>query len=170
MTVSFRYASEDDLANIVSTYNSTVPSGMVTADLTEVSVESKRPWFQGHSPSERPLWIVSSEGHYAGWMSFTSFYGRPAYDGTVEVSIYLEQKFRGQGIGKVCLEKAIYEAPSFKIHTLLGFIFGHNAPSIRLFIQLGFTQWALLPEIADMNGEMKDLLIFGRKVGIAESR
>jgi L-amino acid N-acyltransferase YncA len=45
--------------------------------------------------------------------------------------------------------------------------FGHNAPSIRLFTQLGFAQWAHLPEIADMNGEMKDLLIFGKKVGTA---
>jgi L-amino acid N-acyltransferase YncA len=167
MEVRFRYATEDDLPNIVATYNSTVASGMVTADLTEVPIESKRQWFQGHSPGRRPLWIVMAAEDYAGWMSFNSFYGRPAYDGTVEVSIYLEEKFRGHGIGKICLEKAIYEAPLLKIHTLLGFIFGHNAPSIRLFTQLGFAQWAHLPEIADMNGEMKDLLIFGKKVGTA---
>jgi L-amino acid N-acyltransferase YncA len=107
---------------------------------------------------------VLHNDEYAGWMSFNSFYGRPAYHGTVEVSIYLEEKFRGKGLGKECLEKAIAEAPAMKIHTLLGFIFGHNVPSLKLFDQFGFEKWAHLPEVANMDGEMRDLIIVGRKV------
>jgi L-amino acid N-acyltransferase YncA len=137
---------------------------MVTADLEPVTVESKRAWFDSHSPEKRPLWIVSLNKQYSGWMSFNSFYGRPAYDGTVEVSIYLEDFARGKGLGKVCLQKAIDEAPALKIHTLLGFIFGHNLASIQLFEKFGYEKWAHLPQIADMAGEMRDLLILGRKV------
>ena len=164
MTPEFTYASQNDLSRIVSTYNSTVASRMVTADLEEVSVESKQVWFSAHSPEKRPLWIVLSEGNYAGWMSFNSFYGRPAYDGTVEVSIYLEDKFKGKGLGKACLKKAIDEAAGLNIHTLLGFIFAHNEPSVKLFTQFGFQKWGHLPEVANMKGEMRDLLIIGKKV------
>ena len=46
----------------------------------------------------------------------------------------------------------------------LGFIFGHNEPSLNLFYRLGFVKWGHLPEVANMDGLMRDLLILGRKV------
>ncbi|HBW79505.1 MAG TPA: N-acetyltransferase, partial [Sphingobacterium sp.] len=39
-----------------------------------------------------------------GWVSFQSFYGRPAYDATVEISIYLDEQQRGRGLGKQILQ------------------------------------------------------------------
>ncbi len=164
MKVEFLNAGINDLPKIVATYNSTVASRLVTADLEPVTVESKIQWFNAHSVDKRPLWLVLADNEYAGWMSFNSFYGRPAYDGTVEVSIYLEEKARGKGLGKACLQKALKVAPSFKIHSLLGFIFGHNKPSLKLFYQFEFEKWAHLPEVANMDGTMRDLIILGRKI------
>lgn len=164
MKIKFEYATLHDLPHIVETYNSTVKSRLVTADLKPVSVTDKLQWFNAHNKKNRPLWVIYCDKSYAGWMSFNSFYGRPAYDGTVEVSIYLEENFRGKGLGKACLDKAINDAPKMKIHTLLGFIFGHNKPSLKLFKQFGFKKWAHLPEVANMDGMMRDLIILGRKV------
>lgn len=163
MKVIFTYAALRDLPKIVLTYNSSIPSRMATADLEPVTVASKQAWFDAHSPDKRPLWLVMIDGTYAGWMSFNSFYGRPAYDGTVEISIYLEEKFKGRGIGKKCLEKAIQEAPKLNVHTLLGFIFGHNSASIKLFESFGFKTWGKFPRVAAMDGEMRDLHILGLK-------
>src|SRR6478672_11680402 len=106
MTIEFIHAQQQDLQKFVDTYNSTVSSRLVTADLEPVSTASKQAWFDAHSSNKRPLWIVMADGAYCGWMSFNSFYGRPAYDGTVEVSIYLEESARGKGLGKICLQKA----------------------------------------------------------------
>ena len=51
-----------------------------------------------HQPETRPLWVVESEqGEIQGWLSFSNFYGRPAYSGTAELSIYLHENMR-QGI------------------------------------------------------------------------
>ena len=165
MTVEFTPAEKKDLAAIVATYNATVPSRLVTADLEPVSTESRQAWFDAHSQDRRPLWLVMADGAYAGWMSFNSFYGRPAYDGTVEVSIYLEEGARGKGIGAICLEKAVAAAPSLGIHSLLGFIFGHNTPSLNLFYRFGFEKWAHLPAVANMDGTPRDLIIVGKKIG-----
>lgn len=164
MSVTFTHAQQNDLLKIVSTYNSTVASRLVTADLEPVSVESKQAWFDAHTPNRRPLWIVTLNGTYAGWMSFNSFYGRPAYDGTVEVSIYLEESVRGKGLGKICLQKAFEACAELNIKTLLGFIFDHNEPSLQLFYKMGFEKWAHLPKIANMLDAERGLIILGKRI------
>ena len=164
MKIEFTHAVSEDLPSIVSTYNSTIAGRLATADLKPVSVSDKLQWFNSHNEINRPLWKIKCDDIYAGWMSFNSFYGRPAYSGTVEISIYLEENFRGKGLGKICLAKAIEEAPKMETHTLLGFIFGHNQPSLNLFYQFQFQKWAHLPGIANLDGVMQDLLILGRKV------
>jgi L-amino acid N-acyltransferase YncA len=164
LKVEFTYAKENDLERIVETYNSTVASRLVTADLEPVSVESKKAWFNSHNQTNRPLWIVNADGTYAGWMSFNSFYGRPAYDITAEVSIYLEDNARGKGLGNMCLQKAIEESKPRGIKNLLGFIFGHNKPSLKLFYKFEFEKWAHFPKVANMDGVERDLIILGLRI------
>ncbi len=168
MIVAFKPATQEDLPAIVATYNATVASRQVTADLDPVSVESRLSWFNSHNPQRRPLWLVTINHEYAGWMSFNSFYGRPAYDGTVEVSIYLEERHRGKGLGKACLQKAIAVAPAMGVQNLIGFIFGHNIPSLNLFYGFGFEKWAHLPGVASMDGVERDLVIVGKKIGLTQ--
>lgn len=155
----------DDLPQIVKIYNSTIASRMVTADTEPVTVESRVHWFHHHSVGKRPLWVVLQEpGTMIGWVSFGDFYGRPAYDATAEISIYLDPAVRGNGYGKQALEYCISNAPSLGINTLLGFIFSHNTPSLKLFNHLGFEQWGLLPNIAVLNGTERSLVIVGKRV------
>ncbi len=165
LKLKFRNAKDEDLAAIVATYNATVPGRMVTADLEPVLVEDKLKWFKEHKSDFRPLLIIEDHGKYAGWMSFTSFYGRPAYNGTAEISIYLDSNFHGLGIGKICLEKAEEIAKQIKVHTLLGFIFGHNEPSLNLFYKCGYEKWGHLPRVALMDEVERDLLILGKRIG-----
>jgi L-amino acid N-acyltransferase YncA len=162
--ITFRNATINDLPAIVGTYNSTIESRLVTADLVPVSVESKVAWFKGHNPSTRPLWVIEYDGHYAGWISFTDFKSRDAYYKTAELGIYIEKDFRGKGLGDFCLNYAIEKCPSLKITSLTGFIFGHNEPSLKLFYKHGFEKWAHMPAVADMEGVLRDLVIVGKKV------
>lgn len=162
--ITFKDASIEDLPIIVDIYNSTVPSRMVTADTEPVSIDDRLDWFNEHNSSKRPLWVVEYEDKICGWVSLQSFYGRPAYNATVEISIYLHEDFRGKGLGKKILNKVIEECPKFEIDTLLGFIFGHNEPSIRLFSSFGFEKWAHLPEVAKLDGMKRDLVILGKRI------
>ena len=159
-----RSAVIEDLASIVSIYNETIQSRMVTADIEPVSIESKIEWFDAHNPETRPLWVVEEDGKIIAWTSFQSFYGRPAYNGTAEVSIYITKDAQGKGLGKMLLEKAIEAAPKLYIKNLLGFIFGHNLPSINLFKKYGFEPWGIFPGVAVLDGIERDLVIMGKKV------
>jgi phosphinothricin acetyltransferase len=165
MTLNFRDATLDDLPGIVAIYNSTVPSRLVTADLEPVTVESRLPWFHAHGPQARPLWVVVENGTVVAWLSFSDFYGRPAYLRTAEVSIYLDESVRGKGLGKQLLQAALERAPGLGIDTLLGFVFGHNEPSLRLFERFQFASWGTLPRVAVLDGIERDLVILGRRLG-----
>ena len=164
MTYSYRLARFEDLPAIVSIYNSTVPSRQVTADTEPVSVESRHAWFAEHTPEKRPLWVAEENGEIIGWLSYSNFYGRPAYSGTAELSIYLREDARGKGLGRFFLQEAIAFAPKVKVHTLLGFIFGHNTPSLKLFEAFGFERWANMPRVATLDGIERDLVILGKRV------
>ena len=159
-----RLAHDSDLPAIVAIYNSTVASRMVTADTEPVSVASRLQWFAEHTLGHRPLWVVEQDGVVAGWMSYSNFYGRPAYSGTAELSIYLHEAYRGKGLGSYFLDQAIRHAPQIGVHTLLGFIFGHNQPSLQLFERFGFSRWAQMPGVATLDGIERDLIILGKRV------
>lgn len=164
-TYRHRLARIEDLPAIVAIYNSTIASRMVTADTEEISVESRLNWFHEHKPENRPLWVVEGDmGEILGWLSYSNFYGRPAYSGTAELSIYLHASMRGKGLGKYLLREAIAFAPKISVHTVLGFIFGHNVPSMNLFASFNFEIWATLPRVANLDGIERDLIIFGKRV------
>ena len=168
MPYHFRDATLADLPAIVAIYNATIPSRMVTADLHPVSVGSRQAWFDAHAPEHRPLWVVSAseqtDTDILGWLSFSDFYGRPAYAATVEVSIYLAEAARGKGFGRLFLQRALAAAPGLAVHTVLGFIFGHNEASRRLFRAEGFSDWGVLPAVASLDGVERDLVIMGRRL------
>lgn len=162
--MAIRHAITSDLPAIVAIYNAAVPSRMATADLEPVSVESRLAWFGGRSPTKRPLWVIEQDGVIAGWLSFQSFYGRPAYVSTAELSIYIAPAFHRCGLGKQLLTKAIHESPNLGLKTLLGFVFAHNQPSLRLFETFGFQKWGHLPQVANLDGVERDLVIMGLRI------
>lgn len=163
--LKFRNATPEDLPKIVEIYNSTIPSRMVTADTEDITVESRVRWFHEHTPERRPLWMVEDQqDNVLGWVSFSSFYGRPAYNVTVELSIYMHENSRGKGYGKKVLQYCIDNAPKFDVKTLLGFIFLHNEPSLKLFRHFGFEDWGVFPDVAVLDGVERTLVILGKRI------
>ncbi len=115
---------------------------------------------------KRPLLIIEDANNsVVGWVSFQSFYQRPAYNATVEISIYLDPLYRGKGIGRQVLQYCIETSPNFGIKTLLSFIFAHNEPSLKLFRHFGFEEWAPFPNVAILDGVERSLKILGKRIG-----
>jgi len=160
--MTIRDATSNDLPPIVAIYNAAIPGRMATADLEPVSIEARRAWFAEHSPNSRPLWVLEDAGAIRGWISFQSFYGRPAYHATAELSVYIAPDAHRRGYARTLVGEAIRRAPEFGLKTLLGFIFGHNQPSLALFRSFGFETWAHLPRVAELDGVERDLMILGR--------
>lgn len=159
-----RDALEADLPAIIEIHNEAIRGRVSTAQLEEVSLEQRLPWFLEHSATSHPLWVADLDGRIAGWFSFHSFIKRAAYRATAEISVYVSGDFRRRGIGGALLEKAIGHSPSLKLNALVGHIFEHNQPSLRLFERMGFARWGFLPRVALVDDVKRGVVIMGRHV------
>ena len=164
-----RNAVTQDLPAIVNIYNQSIPSRQATADTELVTVASRLDWYRNRS-GNRPLWVAIEENEILGWLSFQNFYGRPAYQHTAEISIYVQSPYHRRGIGSRLLEQAIAQSPQLQLNTLLAFVFGHNQPSLNLFSRYGFSQWGYLPDIAELDNNTRSLVILGLKLTPSPSK
>lgn len=162
--IKMRDATDADLPAIVAIYNQAVLTRVSTAQLQPVTLEERKNWIREHSPDRHPFWVAETDGQVAGWLTIKPFIPRCAYQGTVELSVYVGEQFRRRGIARKLMEEAIARAHSLGILAMVGLIFGHNEPSLRLFRQLEFERWGFLPRVAQLDGLERDLVIMGRHV------
>ena len=165
-----RDARISDLNSIVQIYNSTVGDRMATADTKPITIDSRVSWLQNRDFRYRPVWVMETQASnlndnkIIGWLSFNDFYGRPAYQHTAEISVYVAKDYRRQGVGSELLKKAIANCPQLQITTLLAFVFAHNQPSLDLLQNYGFESWGLLSQVAKLDEQTRDLAILGLKI------
>ena len=162
--MKIRDARGSDLPAIIKIYNAAIATRMATAQLEPVTVEDRRDWLKQHSPDRHPFWVLEMDRQIAGWLTLKPFLPRCAYRSTAEVSVYVDEKFRRRGVARTLLGEAIRRAPSLEISAMIGLIFAHNEPSLKLFEQLGFEKWGLLPRVANLDGMERDLTILGRHI------
>lgn len=160
--IDFVKAEEKDLPKIVDIYNQIIPSRLATADLEPVGVASREAWFHSFTPTH-PIWVMKDVDNIVGWVALEHFYGRPAYEHTAEISIYIDKSARHQGLGKRALDFVIKQLPDLGITAIVAYIFSHNLPSQKLFKSMNFEQWEHLPDVAVMDGKKYSLDILGRR-------
>lgn len=170
--LSIRLAAIDDLPRIVEIYNQSIAGKQATADLQPVSVADRQAWFDAHT-GNRPLVVAqtrsetSSEtslGEIIGWGSLSDLYARPAYHISTEISIYVAEEAKGQGVGKALVNYLIEVAPSCGVQQVVALIFAHNTPSLAMFDRLGFEPWGEFKQVCDMKGFIADVVILGKSV------
>lgn len=162
--LTIRVATIDDLPQIVDIYNQSVTTKQATADLTPVTVADRQAWFDAHT-GKRPLVVAqNAENQLLGWGSLSDLYARPAYHISSEISIYVANEAKGQGVGKALVNHLLQVAPSCGVQQVVALIFAHNTPSLGLFKTLGFEKWGNFKQVCDMDGFIADVVILGRTV------
>jgi phosphinothricin acetyltransferase len=160
--LTIRDATEADLPAIIDIYNAAIATRMATAQLEPVNIPDCRDWLRQHPPDQYPFWVAEIAGQISGWLSFKSFLPRCAYRGSVELSVYIDEKFWRRGIARKLLEEAIRRAPALGVTAMVALILGHNDGSLALFDRLGFRRWGFFPALAKLEGIERDLVIVGR--------
>lgn len=162
MPLRARQARRGDLPRIVGIYNASIPSGRSTGDTEPVRVEATLDWFRSHQTGKRPLWVLECERTVVGWAGLNPFYGRPAFEKTAELSVYVAPEHQGRGFGRHLVKRVMARCPALGVETLVAYLFAHNVACERLLQGLGFTRWGLLPAVAEVRSVRRDLLILGK--------
>lgn len=99
-------------------------------------------------------------GVFCGYLILSAYKKREAYNGTAEVTVYLDAGHTGKGIGTLALRYAETVAAAEGFHALLGIVCGENEASRRLFEKNGYERCGLLREVGMKFGRKLDIVIY----------
>ncbi len=143
--VRIRPASDADLDAINRIYNDEIRSGVATWDEEPWSAEKRREWFAEHDAS-CPVLVAECEGAVAGFAYLSLMSQKSGWRFTREDTIYLDQRWRGRGIGRVLLEALLEAARAIEMHLVVASITSDNEASLRLHAAAGFEVMGTLRE------------------------
>jgi L-amino acid N-acyltransferase YncA len=139
--------------------------GISTGDATfETEVPTWETWDETHLSVGRL--VARKGGEVVGWAALGRVSGREVYGGVAEVSVYVRQDHRSQGVGSLLLRSLIRESERGGIWTLQAGIFPENTGSLRLHKRSGFREVGLRERIGQLRGRWRDLLLLERRSSV----
>ena len=168
MEVAVRPATGADLPAVNEIYNDYARTAHYTFDVEPMSIESREEWFSHYAPTGRHRVLVATrDGKPAGYATSSRYRPKPAYETSVEVSIYLAPDAIGSGLG-TRLYWALFEALDGEdVHRAYAGIALPNPASIALHEKFGFRKVAHFTEQGRKFGRYWDVAWFEKVLGPA---
>ncbi len=157
--LNIREAEPDDIQALVNIYNHYVLETYVTFDLDPVDVDARLSWLHqyNHNPRHR-LFVGISNGEVIGYASSSKFRIKPAYDQSVETTIYLSPGAQRNGFGAQLYEHLLSSLDDADVHRCYGIIALPNDASVALHARFGFSEAGKLSEVGYKFGQYWDTL------------
>lgn len=113
-----------------------------------------------------PRLIAAREATVLGWAVLSAISHRAVYRGVAEVSIYIGDGARGQGVGKTLLNALIVASEQAGLWMLQATILGVNETSIALHRKCGFRVVGTRERISHFRGRWHDTIIMERRSAV----
>jgi phosphinothricin acetyltransferase len=146
--------TEDDLPGIVEILNYTVANSIASFAARPTSVAEQRVWFEQFPLTGPYRLLVARRGSLVlGYACSQRYRDHEAFRETVEVSVALDVRCRGQGVGSL-LYRALFDCLADEpVHVVLAGIAMPNDASVALHRKFGFTEVGMFREYAVKNGQ-----------------
>jgi phosphinothricin acetyltransferase len=139
--------------------------GIATRNATfEQTAPSWEQWNQSHLAYGRL--VARCANSVVGWAALSRVSGRCVYAGVAEISVYVGQKVRGQGVGYALLDGLVKASEEQGIWTLQAGVFPENAASLGLHKRCGFREIGHRERIGKMNGVWRDVVLLERRSSV----
>ena len=155
--LQIRRAVIDDVQDCLNIYNYEVEHGVATLDLEPRTLEEWHEWYNAHSDEHHPMIVGTIDDVVVGYASLSPYRLKDAFKSTVELSIYIHQDYRGQGVATRLMERILEMAKAdTMIHNVVSVITAGNEGSTKLHNRFGFTYCGLTPEVGFKHGKYQD--------------
>ena len=166
MQLIIRAATRMDIEAIQSIYSYYVLNGYASFEITPPDeLEMLKRW-QLIKDHDHPYLVAETEGVVAGYAYATTFRQRPAYNLTIENSVYVSTKHLKRGVGVRLLNQLIEECTNLGFRQMVAVIGdSQNHPSINLHNRCGFEKVGVLPSTGFKHGRWVDTVLMQRSIG-----
>ena len=161
-----RPATLDDLPALTDIYNYYVVNTTITFDLHPFTAEERRSWFDDHRSSGPHRLLVATDGHgrCVGYASTSRWRPKPAYDTTVEASVYCHPDAVGTGYGTALYAALFDSLEQEDVKTIVAGVSLPNPRSISLHERFGFRSVGLFHAVGRKFDRYWDVAWFERPV------
>ncbi|MCL6456803.1 MAG: GNAT family N-acetyltransferase, partial [Gorillibacterium sp.] len=150
---------EEDVPAILRIYNYSIETSAATFDLEPQTLEYRLEWFS-HYGDHYPLIVAEWEGITVGYSSLSQFRTKPAYDPTVELSVYIDEAYQGKGIGNRLVEEMLARGKALGFHSVISGITAGNEVSVKMHDKFGFRLIGSFKEVGMKFGKWHDVLFY----------
>jgi len=156
-----RTATAADLPAMTAVYNEAVASSLATFDTEPRGEEHYAAAVASTRPGDHVV-VAEVGGRVVGMAYSGTYRPRRAYDGTREVSVYLDPAARGNGLGRLLYDELLARVDADGIHTCLAVIALPNPASEALHRAVGFESAGVLREVGRKFGGWVDTALWQR--------
>lgn len=142
-----RESKTQDLKAITEIYNDAILNTTAVYTYLETTVEERTQWMMEKQNEGWPLWVYEIEGNIAGFATYGAFRDWPAYQYTIEHSIYVSTQYRRKGVASKLLMHLIEDAKKKGYQTIVAGIDASNNRSILLHERHGFVAAGVLRQV-----------------------
>jgi phosphinothricin acetyltransferase len=160
--LSVRLAALADAEAIRTIYNREVTESTVTFDLVPRTLVDQQAWLSARTGAHPAIVAVGSDAGVVGFGSLSPYRDRPAYNTTVEDSVYVDADHRGRGVGRLLLEELIRVGTAHGFHAVMARIVGGHEASIALHASCGFREVGVEQEVGRKFGRWLDVVLMER--------
>jgi L-amino acid N-acyltransferase YncA len=156
--MELRDLRSDDWPEVARIFEEGIRTGNATF---ETEVPTWEAWDAAHLPEHRV--VAERDGQVVGWIALAPVSSRCCYAGVAEVSAYVTEGARGEGVGKALLGALIESSERAGIWTLETGVFPENAASVGLLQRFGFRVVGTRERIGEMHGMWRDVVFLERR-------
>ena len=165
--VEVRPATLDDFAALNDIYNQYVVETHYTFDVEPMSAEARLEWFKHHDTAGRyRVLLAVSEDRVVGFASSSRFRPKPAYETSIEASVYVSPESVGRGAGSRLYEGLFKALEHEDVHRAYAGIALPNPASIALHERFGFKRAAHFTEQGRKFDRFWDVAWYEKPIGV----
>ncbi|HSN48183.1 MAG TPA: GNAT family N-acetyltransferase, partial [Flavobacterium sp.] len=138
MEINIRPYKTEDTQSILAIINHNILHSTALYDYNIRTYEQQKNILEEKIAKNFPVIVAEREGKVMGFGMYSEFRFREAYKFTVEHSVYVNEAFHGQGIGKRLLQELIALARKQNLHTMIAVIDSENESSVEFHEKFGF--------------------------------